>query len=66
LNIYSAVTIYFYLDADRPAGQVSEPLKNEIKPGNTPRTNGQNPPRATLARGFAAGAGIGLEACMKN
>ena len=29
LNIYSAVTIYFYLDADRRRGQVSELRKNK-------------------------------------
>jgi hypothetical protein len=66
LNIYSAVTIYFYLDADPPAGQVSEPLKNQIKPGNIPRTNGQNPTPAHLARGFAPGKNTGSEACKKN
>ncbi|WP_424489476.1 hypothetical protein [Pseudomonas sp.] len=66
LNIYSAVTIYFYLGAIPPAGQVSDRLKNEIKAGNAPRTDGQNPTRAHLSRGFATGKNTDLEACMKN
>jgi hypothetical protein len=34
LNIYSAMTIYFYLDAERSAGQVSQPQKNEKYPSD--------------------------------
>ncbi|NVL29079.1 hypothetical protein F2S73_28440, partial [Pseudomonas syringae pv. actinidiae] len=33
LNIYSALTIYLYLDADRSTGQAGEHLKNQ-KPLN--------------------------------
>jgi hypothetical protein len=66
LNIYSAVTIYFYLDADPLAGQVSEPPKNQIKLGNSPRTNGQNPTSASLVRGFAPGKNTASAAGKKN
>ncbi|MGY2686627.1 hypothetical protein [Pseudomonas tolaasii] len=66
MNIYSAVTIYFYLDAEPEAGQVRDALKNEIKVENTPWTDGQNPAPAYLSRGFALRENTDLEACMKK
>jgi hypothetical protein len=59
MNIYSAMTIYFYLDADPPAGQGSERLKNEIKVANTPRTDGEKPSRTRLSRWFQGGKNAG-------
>jgi hypothetical protein len=66
LNIYSAVTIYFYLDADPPAGQVSDSLENEISRAKAARTDGRNPTQGYLSRGFEAYKSCGLEAHMKN
>jgi hypothetical protein len=52
LNIYSAVTIYFYLDAVRSAGQGSPVWKNQKNAPPVASTGSLNSRRERLERGL--------------
>jgi hypothetical protein len=56
LNIYSALTIYFYLDAIPGVGQAPWQRKNSPWSKKCSRTNGLKQRRKALSRPFPAGA----------